>query len=215
MSGHPNRRTILAVGTAATAAYLLPTGTATAADRTAPTSGLQPAKIPLSQNGWEIQTQANHVSTVWSRSVSGAGLRVDVRIGLPELLLLHIARRFHYEVRELRADGVRGWSRIGRTPLTSPASNLSSGTALRIVPGARAQGSYFPQQVRTIREIVGDCAGTVRWGGDDDSVDESLYYLAVGPDSEELLRVAPKFQEWSDRLGAGAGVITAPWAARG
>ncbi|MEY9993684.1 hypothetical protein ABIE67_005716 [Streptomyces sp. V4I8] len=202
MSAHPNRRSVLAVGTAATAAYLLPTGTATAADRTAPTSGFRPAKIPLSQNGWEIQTQANHVSTVWTRSVSGTGLRVDVRIGLPELLLLHIARRFHHEVQELRAGNVQGWSRIGRTPRTSPASNLSSGTALRLVPGARSRGSYFPQQVERIRDIVADCAGTVRWGGDDDLVDESLYYLTAGPDSGELMRVAPKFQEWSGRLGA-------------
>ncbi|GCB46623.1 hypothetical protein [Streptomyces sp. NL15-2K] len=202
MSAHPNRRTVLAVGTAATAAYLLPTGTATAADRIAPTSGLRPTKIPLSQNGWQIQNQANHVSTVWTRSVSGTGLRVDVRIGLPELLLLHIARRFHYEVQELRAGDVQGWSRIGRTPLTSPASNLSSGTALRLVPGARSRGSYFPQQVRTIRDIVSGCAGAVRWGGDDDPVDESLYYLTAGPDSGELMRVAPKFQEWSERLGA-------------
>jgi hypothetical protein len=194
MSGHPNRRTVLAVGTAATAAYLLPTGAATAADRTTPTSGPRPAKIPLSQNGWQIQNQANHVSTVWTRSVSGTGLRVDIRIGLPELLLLHIARRFHYEVQELRAGDLQGWSRIGRTPLTSPASNLSSGTALRIIPGARSRGSYFPQQVQAIRDIVADCAGTVRWGGDDDAVDESLYYLTAGPNSAELLRVAPKFQ---------------------
>jgi hypothetical protein len=202
MSAHPNRRTVLAVGTAATAACLLPTGTATAADRTAPKSGLRPTKIPLSQNGWEIQNQANHVSTVWTRSVSGTGLRVDVRIGLPELLLLHIARRFHYEVQELRAGDIQGWSRIGRTPLTRPASNLSSGTALRLVPGARSPGSYFPQQVRTIRDIVADCGGAVRWGGDDDPVDESLYYLTAAPDSGELMRVAPKFQEWSERLGA-------------
>ncbi|QOV36132.1 hypothetical protein IM697_39985 [Streptomyces ferrugineus] len=202
MNGHLNRRTVLAVGTAAAAAHLLPSGTATAADRTAPKSGPRPTKIPLSQNGWEIQHQANHVSTVWTRSVSGTGLSVEVRIGLPELLLLHIARRFHYEVQELRAGDILGWSGIGRTPLTSPASNLSSGTALRIVPGARSRGSYFPQQVHRIRDIVADCAGTVRWGGDDDSVDESLYYLATGPDSAGLTRVAPKFQEWSGRLGA-------------
>lgn len=202
MSAHPNRRTVLAVGTATTAAYLLQAGTATAADRTAPTSGFRPTRIPVSQNGWQIQNQANKVSTVWTRSVSGTGLRVDIRIGLPELLLLHIARRFHYEVQELRAGDLQGWSRIGRTPLTSPASNLSSGTALRIVPGARSSGSYFPQQVRTIRDIVADCAGAVRWGGDDDAVDESLYYLAAGPDSGELMRVAPKFQKWSGRLGA-------------
>ncbi|MFJ8188496.1 hypothetical protein ACIQ8D_01670 [Streptomyces sp. NPDC096094] len=63
-------------------------------------------------------------------------------------------------------------------------------------------------------DIVGDCAGAVRWGGDDDAVDEALYYL-TGPGSGELLRVAPKSQEWSDRLGAGAGAISAPWSARG
>ena len=215
MSGHLNRRTVLAVGTAAAAAYLLPTGAATAADRTTPTSGQRPSKIPLSQNGWEIQNQANHVSTVWTRSVSGTGLSVDLRIGLPELLLLHIASRFHYEVQELRAGEVQGWCKIGRTPLTSPASNLSSGTALRIVPGARSLGSYFPRQVRTIREIVADCGGAVRWGGDDDPVDASLYYLTAAPNSRELLRVAPKFQEWSGRLGGGAGVVSTPSAVRG
>ncbi|MFD7058235.1 hypothetical protein [Streptomyces sp. NPDC059906] len=215
MSAHLNRRSVLAVGTAATAAVLLPIGAARAADRTTPTPRPRPTGIPLSQNGWAIQTQANHVSTVLTRSVSGTGLRVDIRIGLPELLLLHVARRFHYEVQELRAGELLGWCAIGRTPSTDPASNLSSGTALRIFPGARSSGSYFPQQVERIRDIVADCAGTVRWGGEDDSVDESLYYLTAGPDSGELLRVAPKFEERANRLGAGAGAISASSARRG
>lgn len=203
------RRTVLkhtaAIGAGTAVASVVPTGVASAA----PTAA-EPKKQPTSANGWGIEDQTDHVSTVWTRSVSGTGLEVALRIGDAEAVLVHVIRRFHYEVERIGAIDLAGWRKLGRTSRKKPESNLSSGTAVRIHPGAGAKGSYFPQQVLTIRDILADCEGMVRWGGDDADVDESLYYVAVGPDSEDLPRVARKIRGWNDTPGAGAGVIVDP-----
>ncbi|MEE1939620.1 hypothetical protein V1L54_09350 [Streptomyces sp. TRM 70361] len=213
MGSDITRRTILmntaAVGVGTAVAAAVPTGVATAA----PSAGRpekQPEKRPVSANGWEIEDRADHISTVWTRPVSGTGLETALRIGDVEAVLVHVIRRFHYEVERINTIDLAGWRKLGGTSRKRPESNLSSGTAVRIRPGAGAEDSYFPQQVLTIRDILADCEGTVRWGGDDEDVDESLYYVAVGPDSEALPRVAWKIREWNATPGAGAGVIVDP-----
>ncbi|GAB3657243.1 hypothetical protein GCM10027589_17200 [Actinocorallia lasiicapitis] len=181
---------------------LLPAGAASAE----PPPGKQDQQLK-SANGWGIETRTDHVSTVWQRPVSGTALAVAVRIGDVEALLVHVVRRFHYEVERLEALDLAGWRDLGTTSRKRPASNLSSGTAVHIRPGAGAKGSYFPLQVETIWDILADCEGLVRWAGADRQVDESLYYLNVGPDSEHLPRVAQKIRDWTDKPGAGAGVL--------
>ncbi|WP_406486893.1 hypothetical protein [Streptomyces phaeochromogenes] len=109
----------------------LPAG-AVAAERPGP--GDAP-KRPTSPNGWELEEKANDVSTVWTRPVPGTGLDVDVRIGDVETVLVHVVRRFHYEIDELRkgdqpAGAHRpGSSRIGRRATRGPAPPSRSGPA--------------------------------------------------------------------------------------
>ncbi|MGW8065516.1 hypothetical protein ACVV2G_25410 [Streptomyces ziwulingensis] len=81
-----------------------------------------PEKDPASANGWTLEKEANHVSAVWTRPVPGTGLEVDVRTGDVQATLLHVVRRFHYEVERLPR------------------------------PGSGASGSLFPLRVRTVRD---------------------------------------------------------------
>ncbi|MFI1420210.1 hypothetical protein ACH4VX_19935 [Streptomyces sp. NPDC020731] len=202
--------------TAAVAAGLVAPGTALAGPRAGATTGPVAApgkKAPTSANGWSLEKEANHVSTVWTRPVSGTGLEADVRIGDVEALLLHVVRRYHYEVEQLHPGDLAGWQPIGGLAEDRPESNLASGTAVRIRPGAGASGSLFPLQVLTVRDILADCEGVVRWGGDDDRVDESLFYIDLGPDDVRVREVAGRFRvrEVTPGLGAGATVdVLAP-----
>ncbi|MFD5200641.1 hypothetical protein ACFWM7_10915, partial [Streptomyces sp. NPDC058375] len=170
----------------------------------------QAKKLPASANGWTLEKEANHVSTVWTRPVAGPGLRVDIRIGDAEAILVHVIRRFHYEIEQLSDVDLAGWREIGDLRKNRPESNLASGTAVQIRPGASAKGGLFPLQEMTLRDILADCEGVVRWGGDDSPVDESLFYIDAGPDDARVGAVAQKLRDWNGTPGAGAGVIMDP-----
>jgi hypothetical protein len=202
-----SRRTLVktaGVITAAAAVGSITPSAATAAPANLPVSVQK--KAPTSANGWPLEKQANHVSTVWTRSVSGTGLEVDIRIGDVEAILLHVVRRYHYEVEQLPRVDLAGWQRIDGLKKDEPESNLASGTAVRIRPGAGASGSLFPLQVLTVRDILADCEGVVRWGGDDDPVDESLFYIDRGPDDVSVRELADRLRLAEVTPGEGAGV---------
>ncbi len=205
-SGIPRRAVVKGAGVlaAATAVGSFAPSAAVAAPAGVPLNTRK--KAPTSANGWTLQTEANHVSTVWTRPVPGTGLEVDVRIGDVEAILLHVVRRFHYEVDQLPRVDLAGWQRIGGLKEDGPQSNLASGTAVRIRPGAGASGSLFPLQVLTVRDILADCEGVVRWGGDDSPVDESLFYIDRGPDDDSVREVADRLRLAEATPGRGAGV---------
>ncbi|MBD0693903.1 hypothetical protein BG452_14415 [Streptomyces sp. CBMA123] len=198
-------RSATVIGTAVAVTALLP-GVASAAPSASPkATGLPERKLPTSANGWTIEKETNHVSTVWTRQVAGTGLSVDVRIGDVEEILVHLIRRFHYEVEELPSGDLLGWQEIGSLRAALPESNLASGTAVRIRPGASAKGGLFPYQEVVLRDVLAECQGVVRWGGDDDEVDESLFYLALGPEDRRVNRLADRLRGWGARPGEGAG----------
>ncbi|WP_037672520.1 hypothetical protein [Streptomyces globisporus] len=205
-------RTAAVVGAAAALGPVL-SATATAAPVEAVTGAVtgsrKPRRPATSANGWTIQTNVDRDSQVWTRSVSGTGLTVPVWIGDVETVLLHVVRRFHYEVEELHAGDLVGWRPAEEVRRRHPESNLASGTAVRIRPGAGAQGSLFPLQTDTVRAVLADCAGVVRWGGDDKPVDESLFYIAVGPLDTRLADLAARIREWNATPGEGAGATAA------
>lgn len=193
------------IGAAVAVGALLP-GTAAAAPSTGTAGPGDPAgKLPTSANGWTIEKEANHVSTVWTRPVAGTGLSVDVRIGDAEEILVHVIRRFHYEVEELPSGDLLGWQAADGLRAGAPESNLASGTAVRIRPGASAKGGFFAHQELVLRDILAECGGVVRWGGDDDEVDESLFYLVPGPADRRVRELADRLRGWGARPGEGAG----------
>ncbi|MGC9536219.1 twin-arginine translocation signal domain-containing protein [Streptomyces sp. UG1] len=202
-----SRRTVLThagIVTAAAAVTTLVPGVATAVPVKAPQT--TPTDVPRSMNGWALEKEANHVSTVWTRPVPGTGLEVDIRIGDVEAILLHVVRRFHYEVEQLTRIDLAGWRQMDGLKKNRPESNLASGTAVRIRPGASASGGLFPLQMLTLRDILADCEGVVRWGGDDSPVDESLFYIDRGPDDELVRKVADRLRLAEATPGHGAGV---------
>lgn len=192
-------RTAALTGAATAVNSALPTASASAAGRR------KPKRPATSANGWTIQANTDRDSQVWTRSVAGTGLNVAVWIGDVEMILLHVVRRFHYEIEEIQRIDLTGWCGISKLHKGLPESNLASGTAVRIRPGARAKGGFFPLQELVLRDVLADCAGVVRWGGDDREVDESLFYIAVGPHDKRVRTVADKLRGWAATPGEGAG----------
>jgi hypothetical protein len=205
MSLRISRRTIFRTGVlaglAAVASSVLPTAAAWAEQRRNPNS-----RPESSSNGWPIQANTDLDSQVWTRTVAGTGLSVPVWIGDPEVILLHVVRRFHYEVEEIQRADLVGWAPVGEVRKDLPESNLASGTAIRIRPGSRAKGGFFPLQELALRDILADCEGLVRWGGDDAQVDESLFYIAVGPNDRRVQKAANRFRGYETTPGDGAGI---------
>ncbi|GGS05314.1 hypothetical protein GCM10010252_50010 [Streptomyces aureoverticillatus] len=211
MQKQMTRRTLVkgaaVIGAASAVGSMVP-GVASAVPRRKP-GNVPPGeleKLPTSANGWTVEKETNHVSTVWTRPVAGTGLEVDVRIGDVEAILVHVIRRFHYEIEEIPRVDLTGWRALGTLREDGPESNLASGTAVRIRPGAGAKGGFFPLQEVVLRDILADCEGVVRWAGDDTEVDESLFYICAGPDDERVTEVADKLRGWDATPGEGAGV---------
>jgi hypothetical protein len=173
-SGKISRRRLLtataAVTGAAVAAPLLAAGPA------------QAAVAGPSANGWPELPQAP-----W-QPVEGSGLQVQLADGAAALLLTYVARRFHYEIDQLRAGDLTGFT---PTVAAGPAyeTNYRSGTALAIRPHAYpfgVRGGFYPQELVVIRDILAELAGTVAWGGDFDQPKESHFEIAYRPGHPSL-----------------------------
>ncbi|MEJ8634622.1 hypothetical protein [Streptomyces sp. MS2.AVA.5] len=100
-----------------------------------------------SASRWEMQNAADGGGDIVTRHVAGTGLHVSVRMGDTETVLVHVIRRFHYEVDALGLRGepnpVEGWvapSAVRDSRL--PESNQASGTAIVIRP------DFYPPGVR-------------------------------------------------------------------
>ncbi|MFF3485408.1 hypothetical protein ACFYXC_19375 [Streptomyces sp. NPDC002701] len=162
-----------------------------------------------SRNGWEMENAADTHGSIYTRPVPGTPLEgIQVRLGEVETVLVHLVRRFHYEIDTLREGDVIGWRAPDRIRTRLPESNQASGTAVQIRPGhypSGTRGGYFPLQVTVVRDILAELGGVVRWGGDDTTPDESLYYLDVRPGDSRLTSVARRLQGWRDTPGLGAG----------
>jgi hypothetical protein len=162
-----------------------------------------------SANGWDIETAADQGGSIATRPVPGTPVTdFQVRLGAPETVLVHLIRRFHYEIAELQPGEAVGWT--APNGLRGPARNLASGTAVRVRPGhcpPGTKGGYFPLELAVLRDILAELDGVVRWGGDDRAVDEALFYLAVGPDSARLAAVAERLRVGEATPGQGSGIL--------
>ncbi|WP_405777291.1 hypothetical protein [Streptomyces sp. NBC_01538] len=198
------RRFAGATGAVAGAVVLGSVGTA------APASAAVPApaggwKGGRSANGWPVLTQATEYD------IEGSGQSVRLADGDASVLLLHVARRFHYEIDELRKGDVHGHRSSGavRAPYES---NHLSGTALAIRPEAYpvgVKGGLYPRELAIVRDILTELDGAVRWGGDFETPKESHFEIALRPGHPKLKGVARKIRGWNDSPGEGAGSIDA------
>ncbi|QCX77885.1 hypothetical protein C9F11_21265 [Streptomyces sp. YIM 121038] len=162
-----------------------------------------------SRNGWEMERVADDGGNIYTCPVPGTPLTdVQVRMGDVEVVLVHVIRRFHYEIDELRKGDVVGWRSPGSVRKGMPESNQASGTAVQIRPGSYPSGTnggFFSSQRIVLRDILAELDGIVRWGGDDTKPDEALFYIQVPPGDKRLAVTAAKLRGWHDRPGAGAG----------
>lgn len=160
-----------------------------------------------SANGWRVLTEAKTEEYL----VEGSGLAVRLATGDPAVLLLHVARRYHYEIGSLRAGDLRGHtaSRLVAQPFES---NHLSGTAMAIREHAYplgVSGGLYRTELVVIRDILSELGGTVAWGGDFTPPKESHFEIALAPTHPKTKNVARTIRGWNTEPGKGAGATDA------
>ncbi|GAA3570309.1 M15 family metallopeptidase [Kribbella ginsengisoli] len=157
-----------------------------------------------SANGWPIDRVP--LSTA---AVQGADAELTV-LADPDVsvVLQYVARRFHYEVAEIRAGELVGFKPLGRFA-SQHESNHCSGTAIDLLPGhfpAGLRGGLYPWQMLVVRDILAQCGGVIRWGADyRDSVDEGHFQIDVPPGDRRLKDLAAVLRGYTELPGKGAG----------
>jgi hypothetical protein len=119
-----------------------------------------------SQNGWT----ANDRSLIRSYLIPGTTQKLAVRAGPVATVLLYVAAQFHRRVERIHVGWCWGYAErkiCGGTEL----SNHASGTAIDLNAPAHPLGvdekrTFTPAEIATIRKILAECSGVVRWGGD-------------------------------------------------
>ncbi|KQX81288.1 MULTISPECIES: hypothetical protein [Streptomyces] len=159
-----------------------------------------------SANGWPVLEEAELFR------IEGSGRSVRLAGGDAAVILLHVARRFHYEIDQLRDGDVTGHSTT-RGAIQDYESNYLSGTALAIRPLAYpvgAKGGLYPHELVVVRDILAELDGVVGWGGDLPTPKESHFELAYGPGHPKVKGVARTIRAWQAGPGsAGAGAVDA------
>lgn len=155
-----------------------------------------------SANGWTVDPAA-----IATYRVEGSEASVALRRGPAAVVLLHIARRWHYEIAPL--DTGEGGGVVGHTadrPVRAAfESNYLSGTAIALHPTAYPVGGserLWPHHEAIVRDILVDCDGTVVWGGDLSLATASHFHVVAAPRGSALARVA-------DRLDPGEHAVSA------
>jgi hypothetical protein len=169
------RRTVLSLGAGAAVAVALPfPGAAFAAEK----AGAAFAAEKAGKTG--------------KVPVEGTGLTVWLHPGAAASVLVYVARRFNYEVDTL---------------LTGDLAGDPGGTAIEIRPGfypVGVTGGFLPYQLTVIRDILAQCDGLVRWGGDSATGPaEGRFELAVPATDPKLGALAKRLGVRSAEPGAG------------
>ncbi|ONI80881.1 hypothetical protein ALI22I_44700 [Saccharothrix sp. ALI-22-I] len=127
----------------------------------------------------EARPGPTRFGNVETHVIEGSAASAALLSGPVATLLLHVARRFHYEIAALTSTDAIG---------------LADGTELVIRPDAYprgATGCLFPHEVAVVRDILADCGGAVRWGGDDrDTPWEGHFRIDARPGSSTLTAAA-------------------------
>ncbi|MCF2126932.1 hypothetical protein L1I79_10865 [Strepomyces sp. STD 3.1] len=194
------------VAGAAALTSLLPAAAAAAAETAGAAGAAGSWAGERSSNGWPL------LEAPESFGVEGSDQEVRLAGGDAAVVLLHVARRFHYEIGELRAGEIHGWT-SGRRVAREYESNYLSGTAIAVRPlsyPAGARDGLYPNELVVVRDILAELDGVVVWGGDLTPVKESHFEIAVKPGHPRLKGVARKIEGWRKGPGdEGAGATDA------
>jgi len=206
-----SRRSVLAVagataGGVATGLVATPARAAAPHALSATSADRSPA---TSANGFPV-VSADEVQRF---RIEGSDATVRLLPGAVATVLLHVARRFHYEIDPIQAGDIVGHRTAaeGSEPILS---NALSGTAIAVKPQhypLGAAGGFFAPQLLALRDILAECGGVVRWGGDGPgTVHEGLFTIDVPPTRDELRILAAKINDWNTQPGRGAGTPVDP-----
>lgn len=131
--------------------------------------------MATSQNGF----RANDRSVIASYAIPGG--KLALRKGDVATVLVYVAKRFHSEVEPLTWPG--NWAYAERTIRGSSRtlSNHASGTAIdlnapRHPLGVAVSRNFNRSQVAKIHQILRDCDGVVRWGGDYSGRKDAMHF---------------------------------------
>lgn len=193
------RRTVLGGGMAAGVAAVLSRAAprAVAAD-THPTHAWTRSR---SLNGWPVLSAFEEIR------VEGTERTVALRAGATAVVLLHVVRRYHYEIDELRGGDLHSGT-TQRRVASAPQSNFLSGTAVEVRRGSYplgASGGLFAPELTVVRDIVAACDGVVQWGGDLSVPMEGYFAIAARPGSAALGRLAARLSG-DDTFDSARGV---------
>jgi hypothetical protein len=165
-----------------------------------------------SANGWAVKDGAGGSDGIAVHRVEGSNASVALLAGDVATVLLHVTRRFHYEIRTLKAGDVHGHT-TDRSVRADQESNYLSGTAVALCPDlypAGARGGLFPHEIAVVRDILAECEAVVRWGGDDPDVPkEGHFQIDVRPGDAALRKLADTIEKWNRTPGKGAGATNA------
>lgn len=145
-----------------------------------------------SANGWRIDPAAIAV-----HRIQGTATSVSLHKGDAAAVLLHIARRWHYEIAAIdtgEGGGIAAHT-TRRTVGADFESNHLSGTAIALHPTAyplAGSERLWPHHEAIVRDILVDCEGTIAWGGDLAPAKASHFHIAARPGDKALARVAAR-----------------------
>jgi hypothetical protein len=199
-----SRRTLLGSAAGAGVLVLAPSVPAFAADTDRWTGN-------RSANGWTIEPGA-----VRRYRIEGSNASVTLRQGLAATVLLHVARRWHYEIAPLdTGEGTVAGHTTNRTVRADFESNYLSGTAIALYPAAYPPGGsekLWSYQEVIVRDILADCDGTVWWGGDLAPATPSHFHLVAKAKDKALRRVADRVDPSKppERRSQLAGMVADP-----
>lgn len=128
-----------------------------------------------SENGWE-PAKADPSATEWV-GIPGADVTLQLLKGWPLAIMRAFAADFNAYVEPLRDPDSASW-----TPTNSvPTSNHLNGTAMDLnwdTHPFKVRGTFTPDQMGTIRELLSFYEGTIYWGGDwTDPIDEMHWQM--------------------------------------
>lgn len=165
-----------------------------------------------SQNGYS----ANDRSVISTRTIPGTTVRVAVRNGPAGDLLLYAAARWDREVEDID-QGADDWGYAER-PIRggTELSNHASGTAVDLNATRHPLGqdpslSFTSEQRTSIRHILADCRGALRWGGDYTGRKDGMHLEVVADEARcaQVLATLPDHQPATLREGSrGSDVRT-------
>ena len=146
-----------------------------------------------SANGWPI------VDAVTPRRANGSDAHLATVDGDVADILEHVVRRFSYEIDALRDAEVTGHV-TDRVVQQDYESNYLSGTAIAIRPlfyPVGAAGGLFPNELVVVRDILADCRGVVRWGGDEKVPKESHFQIDLSSGYPKVAEAAERIIDWN------------------